>query len=232
MADRAAGGRRCAAPVGAPEAAGPPGSRIQQAPSVDFGAIRAGRAACARGRLPSAPMVRQRLHTMRGPKLGTHVIRPAIGAQHRRVMAEPARHERRADAVLAHVAEGHRKQGTVVADSRVDLARSSIGVAVRAGAPKPDVSSVDALRSALLAAKSIAYSDSENHGYQICDHILSITASPAAPLSQVNTIFKCRVQRSGVAFQREQYMRNRSGSLVLAAIVLLAASPRVSPSKA
>jgi molybdate transport system substrate-binding protein len=57
------------------------------------------------------------------------------------------------------------KQGTVVADSRVDLARSSIGVAVRAGAPKPDVSSVDALRSALLAAKSIAYSDSASGVY-------------------------------------------------------------------
>jgi molybdate transport system substrate-binding protein len=53
----------------------------------------------------------------------------------------------------------------VVADSRVDLARSSIGVAVRAGAPKPDVSSVDALRSALLAAKSIAYSDSASGVY-------------------------------------------------------------------
>jgi molybdate transport system substrate-binding protein len=38
------------------------------------------------------------------------------------------------------------KQGKVIADSRVDLARSSIGVAVRAGAPKPDISSVDALR--------------------------------------------------------------------------------------
>jgi molybdate transport system substrate-binding protein len=57
------------------------------------------------------------------------------------------------------------KQGKVVADSRVDLARSSIGVAVRAGAPKPDISSVDALRSALVAAKSIAYSDSASGVY-------------------------------------------------------------------
>ena len=57
------------------------------------------------------------------------------------------------------------KQGKVIADSRVDLARSSIGVAVRAGAPKPDISSVDALRRALLAAKSIAYSDSASSVY-------------------------------------------------------------------
>lgn len=49
-------------------------------------------------------------------------------------------------------------EGRVVAASRVDLARSSIGVAVRRGAPKPDISSVDALKRALLQAQSVAYS--------------------------------------------------------------------------
>jgi len=57
------------------------------------------------------------------------------------------------------------KQGKVVAGSRVDLVRSSIGVAVRAGAPKPDISTVEALRSALLNAKSIAYSASASGVY-------------------------------------------------------------------
>lgn len=57
------------------------------------------------------------------------------------------------------------KQGKVIADSRVDLARSGIGIAVRAGTPKPDISSVDALRRTLLAAKSIAYSDSASGVY-------------------------------------------------------------------
>jgi len=57
------------------------------------------------------------------------------------------------------------KDGKVVPGSRVDLARSKIGVAVRAGAPKPDVSTVDALRRTLLAAKSIAYSDSASGVY-------------------------------------------------------------------
>jgi molybdate transport system substrate-binding protein len=52
------------------------------------------------------------------------------------------------------------EDGWVVADSRVDLARSGIGMAVRAGAHKPDVSSVEALRLTLLEAKSIAYSAS------------------------------------------------------------------------
>jgi molybdate transport system substrate-binding protein len=56
-------------------------------------------------------------------------------------------------------------QGKVIADSRADLARSGIGVAVRAGAPKSDISSLDALKRTLLAAKSIAYSDSASGVY-------------------------------------------------------------------
>ena len=57
------------------------------------------------------------------------------------------------------------KQGKVVPDSRVDLVKSKIGVAVKSGAPKPDISSVDALKRALLAAKSVAYSDSASGVY-------------------------------------------------------------------
>ena len=57
------------------------------------------------------------------------------------------------------------KQGKVVAGSRVDLVRSSIGMAVRAGAPKPDISSVAALTRTLLQAKSIAYSASASGVY-------------------------------------------------------------------
>jgi molybdate transport system substrate-binding protein len=48
--------------------------------------------------------------------------------------------------------------GKIVPGSRVDLVKSGVGVAVRAGAPKPDVSSADALKRALLSAKSIGYS--------------------------------------------------------------------------
>ena len=48
------------------------------------------------------------------------------------------------------------KDGRVVAGSRVDLARSSIGMAVRAGARKPDISTVAALTRALLEAQSVA----------------------------------------------------------------------------
>jgi len=51
------------------------------------------------------------------------------------------------------------KEGKVVAGSRADLAKTGIGVVVKAGAPLPDISTVDAFRHALLAAKSVAYID-------------------------------------------------------------------------
>jgi len=57
------------------------------------------------------------------------------------------------------------KRGKVRAGSKVDLARSRIAMAVKAGAPHPDISTVDALRATLLAAKSIAYSDSASGVY-------------------------------------------------------------------
>jgi molybdate transport system substrate-binding protein len=50
------------------------------------------------------------------------------------------------------------KSGKVVPGSRTDLARSGVGVAVRAGAPKPDISSTEALKKTLFSAKSIGYS--------------------------------------------------------------------------
>ncbi len=57
------------------------------------------------------------------------------------------------------------RQGKVVPGSRVDLARSTIGMAVRAGAPRPDISTVEALRNTLLQAQSIAYSASASGTY-------------------------------------------------------------------
>jgi molybdate transport system substrate-binding protein len=66
-----------------------------------------------------------------------------------------------ADALLRELIE----QGLVFEQGRTPLARSSIGLAVRAGAPKPDVSSLDALRRTFLQAKSVAYSASVSGQY-------------------------------------------------------------------
>jgi molybdate transport system substrate-binding protein len=57
------------------------------------------------------------------------------------------------------------KKGKVVATSKTDLADSLIAGAVKAGAPKPDISTPEALKAALLAAPTIAYSDSASGVY-------------------------------------------------------------------
>lgn len=49
------------------------------------------------------------------------------------------------------------KQGKIVAGTRTEIARVGMGVGVRAGAPRPDISSVDAFKRALLNAKSVTY---------------------------------------------------------------------------
>ncbi len=68
------------------------------------------------------------------------------------IVAEPA--------IRQFIADGY-----VLADGATILARSGIGMAVRAGASKPDISTVDALRDTLLKAKAIGYSASESGKY-------------------------------------------------------------------
>jgi molybdate transport system substrate-binding protein len=51
------------------------------------------------------------------------------------------------------------KAGTVVAGSRVTIGRSGIGVGVRAGAPRPDITTPDSLKRTLLAVRSITYAE-------------------------------------------------------------------------
>jgi molybdate transport system substrate-binding protein len=57
------------------------------------------------------------------------------------------------------------KRGLLRIDSKIVFARSLIGMVVRAGAARPDISGIEALRSTLLAARSIAYSDSGSGTY-------------------------------------------------------------------
>lgn len=99
----------------------------------------------------------QKLVTVRGPSMGA-----TPGAIPNRIdRGEPV------DVVImvSESLDGLIKRGKVRPDSKVDLARSKIAMAVKAGAPKPDISTVDALKRTLLAAKSIAYSDSASGVY-------------------------------------------------------------------
>ncbi|MDB5804184.1 MAG: molybdenum transporter substrate-binding protein [Betaproteobacteria bacterium] len=70
------------------------------------------------------------------------------------------------------------KQGKVVAGSRADLARSGIGVAVRTGAPKPDISSVEAFKKTLLNAKSVTYTTTGASGVYFASVIEKLGIAP------------------------------------------------------
>ena len=100
---------------------------------------------------------------------GDHVVTvpgPSMGTTANAIPVRLARGE--ADDVLIMVGyalDGLIKDGRAVAGSRVDVAISPIGMAVKAGAPVPDISTVDKLRQVLLAAKSVAYSDSASGVY-------------------------------------------------------------------
>jgi len=67
--------------------------------------------------------------------------------------------------------EGLIEHGTLAAGSRRDLARSAIGIAVKAGAPKPDIRTVDSFKQTLLAARSIAFSRSGASGIHFANLI-------------------------------------------------------------
>lgn len=91
---------------------------------------------------------------------------PSMGTTHNAIPIRLGRGEAIDVVILAAPAlDDLIKQGKVRAGSRVDLVKSLIGMAVKAGAPRPDISTVDALKHTLLAAKSIAYSDSASGVY-------------------------------------------------------------------
>jgi molybdate transport system substrate-binding protein len=100
---------------------------------------------------------------------GHHLITtrgPSMGDSSEAIPARLARGEA-ADVVILDgaAADGLASKGLVRADSKVTLARSLVGMVVRAGAAKPDIGSVEAFKTALLAAGSIAYSDSGSGTY-------------------------------------------------------------------
>jgi molybdate transport system substrate-binding protein len=100
---------------------------------------------------------------------GHHLVTtrgPSMGDSPEAIPARLARGEA-ADVVILDggAADKLGERGLVRPDSKTEFARSLIGMVVRSGAAKPDIGSVEALRSTLLAAKSIAYSDSGSGTY-------------------------------------------------------------------
>ncbi len=100
---------------------------------------------------------------------GHHLVTtrgPSMGDSPEAIPTRLARGET-ADVVILDGASADElvKRRLVRAGSKVELARSQIGMVVRAGAAKPDIGSVEAFRNALLSAKSIAYSDSGSGTY-------------------------------------------------------------------
>ena len=74
--------------------------------------------------------------------------------------------------LTAEAIDGLIQAGKVAAGSRVDIAKSGIGVAVRAGAPRPDIGTPEAFRRALLAAKTVGYSKVGASGIYTADVLI------------------------------------------------------------
>jgi molybdate transport system substrate-binding protein len=91
---------------------------------------------------------------------------PSMGTTHNAIPVRLERGEAIDVVIMAAPAlDDLTRQGKIRPGSRVDLVQSKMGMAVKAGAPKPDISTLDALKHTLLAAKSIAYSDSASGVY-------------------------------------------------------------------
>ena len=123
-----------------------------------------------------------------------------------------------ADAIDKLIAAGH-----AVADSRTDLVRSPVAVAVRAGAPRPDISREAALRAAVLAARTIGYSTGPSgtellrlfERWGIADVVKErvVQAPPGIPVGQL--VAEGKVD---LGFQQLSEMRNVPGIDLLGAM--------------
>jgi molybdate transport system substrate-binding protein len=100
---------------------------------------------------------------------------PSMGDSSEAIPTRLARGEL-ADVVIVNggIADELHNKGLLRADSTIQLARSLLGMVVREGAVKPDIGSVEALRNTLLAAKSIAFSDSGSGIYLSTELFLTL----------------------------------------------------------
>ena len=122
------------------------------------------------------------------------------------------------DAIDKLVASGH-----IQAGSKVDLVRSGVAVAVRAGAPAPDISTEDAVRAAVMAARTISYSTGPSgvalarlfERWGIADDVKSriVQAPPGVPVGTL--VARGEVE---LGFQQLSELLNLEGITVLGSL--------------
>lgn len=155
---------------------------------------------------------------------GHHLITtrgPSMGDSSEAIPARLARGEA-ADVVIldGSAADKLASAGLLRADSKVTLARSLIGMVVRAGAAKPDIASVEAFKATLRAAKSIACSDSGSGTYLatelfaklgIADQVLPKSRRIRGPPSGEPVAAVVARGEAEIGFQQVSELRNVAG---------------------
>ena len=122
--------------------------------------------------------------------------------------------------------EDLQKQGKIVVGSRHDIAKVGLGVGVRKGAPKPDISSVDSFKRALLSARSIAYGDPAGGGssdiyiVELFDRL-----GIAAEIRSKTKLFPTTLEAMQAVARGELEMGFRQASVIVAAPDLDFAGP-------
>ena len=162
---------------------------------------------------------------------GHHLITvrgPSMGDSPESVPSRLARGEPADVAILdGSAADELAAKGLARADAKVVLARSFIGMSVREGAPKPDIATVDAFRKALLAAKSIAYSDSGSGTYLsttlfrklgVADEVLPKSRKVRGPPSGEPVAAVVARGEAEIGFQQVSELINVPGTTFVAAI--------------
>lgn len=102
------------------------------------------------------------------------------------------------DVVIMPGMPGFLKKSAAAADNVTPIARSGIGVAVRKGAAKPDISSPEALRGALLAAKSITYANPAGGGAAGVHFAKVLERLGIADEMQSKTVFHPKADATGI----------------------------------
>ena len=118
--------------------------------------------------------------------------------------------------IASNVMDDLVKDGSIQASTRIDIARSSIGMAVRSGARQPDISTVEALKQTILSARSIAVSSQISGVYLTTELFpkLGVAAEVLPKTTKVEKGFAGELVASGqaeIGFQQISELRAVKG---------------------